>query len=177
MWLHSLYVPAFRIKMDVVPGRYSKAWFEATEPGEYQLFCAEYCGTGHSDMIAKVVVHPVGEFETWLESASNFLETMTPVDAGRKLYQIRGCQQCHSVDGSAKTGPSLFGIFGHSQPLTDGSSVVVDENYVRQSILDPASQVVAGYEPVMPTYQGRIKDEEITVIIEYLKSLSGEQGE
>jgi cytochrome c oxidase subunit 2 len=163
--------------MDVVPGRYSKAWFEATAPGEYELFCAEYCGTGHSDMIAKVVVHPVGEFETWLESASNFLETMTPVDAGRKLYQIRGCQQCHSVDGSAKTGPSLFGIFGHSQPLTDGSSVVVDENYVRQSILDPASQVVAGYEPVMPTYQGRIKDEEITVIIEYLKSLSGEQGE
>jgi cytochrome c oxidase subunit 2 len=175
--IHSLYVPAFRIKMDVVPGRYSKAWFEATAPGEYELFCAEYCGTGHSDMIAKVVVHPVGEFETWLESASNFLETMTPVDAGRKLYQIRGCQQCHSVDGSAKTGPSLFGIFGHSQPLTDGSSVVVDENYVRQSILDPASQVVAGYEPVMPTYQGRIKDEEITVIIEYLKSLSGEQGE
>jgi cytochrome c oxidase subunit 2 len=172
--IHSLYVPAFRIKMDVVPGRYSKAWFEATAPGEYELFCAEYCGTDHSSMITKVVVHPVGEFETWLEQASNFLETMSPVDAGRKLYQIRGCQQCHSVDGSAKTGPTLLGVFGKTETLTDGTSVVADENYIRQSILDPASQVVAGYEPVMPTYQGRIKDEEITVIIEYLKSLTGE---
>jgi cytochrome c oxidase subunit 2 len=171
--IHSLYVPAFRIKSDVVPGRYSKAWFEATEPGQYELFCAEYCGTSHSDMIAQVIVHPPGEFEKWLEEASNFLETMTPVEAGFKLYQIRGCQQCHSVDGSAKTGPTLLGVFGHTQALADGSSIVADENYIRESILEPAAKVVAGYEPVMPTYQGRIKDEEITAIIEYLKSLSG----
>jgi cytochrome c oxidase subunit 2 len=175
--IHSLYVPAFRIKSDVVPGRYAKAWFEATEPGEYDLFCAEYCGTSHSDMIAHVVVHPVGEFETWLDQASNFLETMSPVDAGRKLFQVRGCQQCHSVDGSAKVGPSLLGVFGHTQNMTDGASVVADENYIRESILEPQAKVVAGYEPVMPTYQGRLKDAEIGAVIEYLKSLNGAQEE
>ena len=171
--IHSLYVPAFRIKQDVVPGRYSKAWFEATETGEYDLFCAEYCGTSHSGMVATVVVHPPGEFETWLESASNFLETMSPVEAGRKLYQVRGCQQCHSVDGTAKVGPSLLGVYGHAQPLADGSTVTIDENYIRESILEPMAKVVAGYEPVMPTYQGRLKDPEIMAIIEYLKSLAG----
>lgn len=173
--IHSLYVPAFRIKSDVVPGRYSKAWFEATEPGEYELFCAEYCGTSHSDMIAKVVVHPPGEFEGWLDKASNFLETMTPVEAGQKLFQVRGCQQCHSVDGTGKTGPSLLGVYGRTEAMTDGSSVVADENYIRESILEPMAKVVAGYEPVMPTYQGRLKDAEITAIIEYLKSLSGNE--
>ncbi|MCP4898021.1 MAG: cytochrome c oxidase subunit II [bacterium] len=173
--IHSLYVPAFRIKNDVVPGRYSHAWFEATEVGEYELFCAEYCGTSHSDMIAHVVVHPPGEFETWLEKASNFLETMTPVDAGRKLYSLRGCQQCHSVDGTAKVGPTLSGIFGHDVSLVGGQSIVVDENYLRRSLLEPAVDVVAGYEPVMPTYQGRLKDGEINAIIEYIKSLTDEE--
>lgn len=171
--IHSLYVPAFRIKTDVVPGRYSKAWFEATAPGEYELFCAEYCGTSHSDMIANVVVHPPGEFETWLAQASNFLETMSPVDAGRKLFQVRGCQQCHSVDGTAKIGPTMQGIFGRSEQMLDGSTVVADENYIRESILEPQARVVAGYEPVMPTYQGRLTDGEIGALIEYMKSLSG----
>jgi len=175
--IHSLYVPAFRIKMDVVPGRYSKAWFEATEPGEYDLFCAEYCGTSHSDMIATVVVHPPGEFESWLEEASNFLDRMTPVEAGRMLFQARGCQQCHSVDGTSKTGPTMLGVFGRSEAMADGGTVVADENYLRESILEPQARIVAGYEPVMPTYQGRLKDEEITAIIEYLKSLSGSGGE
>ncbi len=174
--IHSLYVPAFRVKQDVVPGRYAKAWFEATEPGEYDLFCAEYCGTSHSDMIAHVVVHPPGEFEQWLEKASNFLDTMSPVEAGRKLYQVRGCQQCHSVDGSAKTGPSLLGVFGHSQRLADGTTVLADENYIRESILEPQAKVVAGFEPVMPTYQGRLSDAEIGAIIEFLKSLNGSGG-
>ena len=171
--IHSLYIPAFRVKMDVVPGRYSKAWFEATEPGEYDLFCAEYCGTSHSDMIAHVVVHPVGEFETWLEQASNFLETMAPVDAGRKLFQVRGCQQCHSVDGSVKTGPSLLGVFGQTRNFADGSSLTIDENYIRESILEPQARVVDGFDPVMPTYQGRLSDPEILALIEYFKSLDG----
>jgi len=170
--IHSLYVPAFRIKMDVVPGRYSTTWFEATAPGEYDLFCAEYCGTSHSDMLALVIVHPVGEFETWLAKASDFLATMTPVEGGRKLYQVRGCAQCHSVDGSAKVGPTLKGVFGASHVMADGQSVLADENYLRESILEPAARVVAGFEPVMPTYQGRLKDEEIMAIIEYIKSLS-----
>jgi cytochrome c oxidase subunit II len=176
--IHSLYVPAFRIKMDVVPGRYSKAWFEATEPGEYDLFCAEYCGTSHSDMLAHVIVHPPGGFETWLEQASNFLETMSPVDAGRKLFQVRGCQQCHSMDGSAKTGPTLQGVFGRVESTAAGGTITADENYIRQSILEPNAVVVAGYEPVMPTYQGRLSDQEIMAIIEYLKAPEGaSQGE
>jgi cytochrome c oxidase subunit 2 len=175
--IHSLYVPVFRIKQDVVPGRYSKVWFEATEPGEYDLFCAEYCGTSHSDMLAHVVVHPPGEFESWLEQASNFLETMSPVDAGRKLFQVRGCMQCHSMDGSAKTGPTLLGIFGRTQKMADGSTITVDENYIRESILEPSARVVAGFEPVMPTFQGRIKDQEIMAIIEYLKAPEGASQE
>jgi cytochrome c oxidase subunit II len=170
--IHSLYVPAFRIKRDVVPGRYSKEWFQATTPGEYDVFCAEYCGTGHSDMLAHVIVHPPGEFEQWLEKASNFLDTMTPVEAGRKLYQVRGCQQCHSVDGTAKIGPSFKGIFGEPQALSNGSKVTVDENYIRESILEPQAKVVAGFEPVMPTYQGRLKDPEIDALIQYIKSLA-----
>jgi len=146
--IHSLYVPAFRIKMDVVPGRYSQA-----------------------------CVHPPGEFETWLEKASNFLETMSPVDAGRKLFQVRGCTQCHSMDGSAKTGPTLLGVFGRTEQMADGTSLTVDENYIRESILEPNARVVAGFEPVMPTYQGRLKNEEILAIIEYLKAPTGASQE
>ncbi len=173
--IHSLYVPAFRIKNDVLPGRYSKAWFEATEAGEYDLFCAEYCGTSHSNMLATVVVHPEGEFEPWLVKASNFLETMTPIDAGRKLYQARGCTQRHSVDGTPKTGPTFKGVWGKTEFLTNGETVVVDENYVRESILEPAVKVLKGYEAVMPTYQGRFTDPEIDAVIEYIKSLSQEE--
>jgi cytochrome c oxidase subunit 2 len=170
--IHSLYVPAFRIKRDVVPGRYAKLWFEATEPGEYDLFCAEYCGTSHSDMLAHVIVHPVGEFETWLDRASNFLETMSPVDAGRKIFQVRGCAQCHSVDGTAKIGPSVKDVFGNTGLTAGGDSFTADENYLRRSILEPMADVVAGFEPVMPTYQGRLSEAEVTAVVEYLKSLS-----
>jgi len=169
--IHSFYVPAFRIKRDVVPGRYNKTWFEATDPGRYQVFCAEYCGTGHSSMLANVVVHRPGGFETWLEKASNFLETMSPVEAGRKLYTARGCAQCHSTDGTVKTGPTFKGFFGRAVTLSDGSTVVADEDYCRESMIDPHAKVVVGFEPVMPTFQGRLKDEEITCIIQYLKSL------
>jgi len=172
--IHSLYIPAFRIKADVVPGRYAQAWFEATEPGEYDLFCAEYCGTNHSGMIAHVIVHRPGEFETWLAKASDFLATMSPVDAGRKLFQVRGCTQCHSTDGTPRVGPTLEGIFGHEVALRGGSSIQVDENYLRRSMLEPAADVVAGFDPVMPTYQGRLKDPEIDAVITYIKSLSGE---
>lgn len=170
--IHSLYVPAFRIKRDVVPGRYNKAWFEATVPGEYQIFCAEYCGTGHSDMLAKAIVHRPGEFESWLRKASDFLSTMTPEEGGRKLYKIHGCGQCHSTDGSPLTGPTFQGIFGHQVSLAGGGTVKVDENYIRESILNPAAKVVAGFEPVMPTFQGRLEDKEITAVIQYIKSLS-----
>jgi cytochrome c oxidase subunit 2 len=170
--IHSLFIPNFRIKRDAVPGRYNKMWFQATEEGEFPLFCAEYCGTKHSEMVAKVVVHDATKFASWLEKASAWVEKMPPVDAGKKLYTARGCSQCHSVDGTAVIGPSFKNIFGEEQMLTDGSKVEIDENYIRNSILNPAGQVAAGYENVMPTYQGRLKDVEITALIEYIKSLS-----
>ena len=170
--IHSLYVPAFRVKMDVLPGRYSHTWFEANTVGDYTLFCTEYCGTKHSEMLSKVVVHPSGEFEKWLEDAANFLERMTPVEAGEILYQRRGCAQCHSIDGSAKVGPTFLDAFGSEQSLMDGSTITVDENYIRESILEPQAKVRVGYRPVMPTYQGQLKDEEINALIAYIKSLS-----
>ncbi len=170
--IHSLYIPAFRLKMDLIPGRYSTTWFEAHTAGDYTLFCAEYCGTQHSTMLAKVVVHPSGEFDTWLDNAANLLKTMTPVEAGEILYTRRGCVQCHSIDGAAKVGPTFLNVFGTQQPLTDGSMVEVDENYIRESILEPQAKIRAGYKPVMPTYQGQLKDEEIAALIAYIKSLS-----
>ncbi|MDH3283290.1 MAG: cytochrome c oxidase subunit II [Acidobacteriota bacterium] len=169
--IHSVWVPAFRIKQDVVPGRYNKLWFRTEMPGEYVLFCTEYCGTSHSDMNAKVVVHPAGEFDAWLEEASDFLSRMPPAEAGALLYRQRGCTQCHSVDGGAGIGPTFLGLFGSRDQLTDGTRVLVDEDYVRESILYPQAKLVAGYDPVMPTYKGRLKDEEITAIIEYLKTI------
>ncbi len=173
--IHSLYLPEFRIKRDAVPGRYEKEWFDSGEPGEYQIFCAEYCGTSHSGMLAKVVVHGTrAEFDQWLADAANFIDKLPPEklwEGGQKLYNQRGCKQCHSVDGAAGIGPTFKAIWGHAQALKGGGSVVVDENYVRESILNPQAKVVAGFEPVMPTYQGRLKDKEITAIIEYLKTL------
>lgn len=169
--LHSFFVPSFRVKMDVVPGKYTKLWFEAMKAGEYKIYCTEYCGTGHSAMLSKVVVHPSGEFEPWLENASDFLSTMSPEEGGARLYQIHGCPQCHSVDGTAGIAPSFKGIWGTEEQLASGERVRVDENYIRQSILDPQSQIVAGYQGVMPTYQGRLKDAEITALIAYIRSL------
>ncbi|UCC29383.1 MAG: cytochrome c oxidase subunit II [Phycisphaerales bacterium] len=170
--IHSFYIPAFRVKRDVVPGRYNKTWFHATQPGEYTIFCAEYCGTKHSDMLAQCVVHKPGEFERWLENASNFLDRMSPADAGRELYKRQGCAQCHSTDGSVRIGPTLKNLFARDRPMRDGSTLPADENYLREAILEPQAAVVAGFESVMPTYKGRLKDREITAIIEYIKTLS-----
>jgi cytochrome c oxidase subunit 2 len=173
--IHSFFVPEFRVKRDVVPGRYSKAWFRATQAGQFDIYCAEYCGTSHSDMLATVIVHEPGGFEKWLEDASNFLDKLSPAEAGARLYQSRGCQGCHSVDGTANIGPTFKEIFGDDHALADGSSVTVDEDYIRESILEPQAKIVAGYQPVMPTYQGKLSDREITAIIEYIKTLNEEQ--
>jgi cytochrome c oxidase subunit II len=173
--IHSLFIPEFRIKRDAVPGRYEKQWFQADTPGEYQIFCAEYCGTQHSSMLAKVIVHTSrADFDRWLADAGNFLAKLPPEDlwkGGEKLYNQRGCKQCHSIDGTAGIGPSFKGIWGHPQPLRGGGSATVDENYLRESILEPQAKVVQGFEPVMPTFQGRLKDKEITALIEYVKHL------
>jgi len=170
--IHSFYAPNFRVKRDVIPGRYTQVWFTPLATGEYDVFCTEYCGTSHSAMLSKIVVHEPNEFDAWLEEASDFLTRMPPAEAGQMLYRMRGCKQCHSVDGTVGTGPTLAQLFGTSVSLVGGATVTVEENYLRSSIVDPQSQVVAGFEPVMPTYRGRLKDEEISAIIEYIKTLN-----
>lgn len=169
--IHSIFVPAFRMKKDVVPGRYNTIWVEANQTGEFDLYCAEYCGTSHSTMITKAVVLEPPAFQEWVEKAAVWLETVPPVEAGARLWSQKGCKQCHTVDGTAGTGPTfknLFGTQGH--PITGGTSVNVDENYIRNSIVNPGSQVVQGFQNVMPKIN--ISDQEITAVIEYMKSIS-----
>jgi len=169
--LHSMYIPDFRVKQDVVPGRYTKLWFRPKHAGDFQIYCTEYCGRGHSDMLSKVQVHTQADYDKWMDAEGNFIDKMPAPEAGAKVYGKYGCKQCHSVDGLPLTGPTFKGLWGKPQPLKDGSTVTVDENYVRRSILEPQAQVAAGFEPVMPTFQGRITDREIGVLIEYLKTL------
>lgn len=170
--IHSFYVPEFRVKKDVVPGRYNKTWFQATEVGEYNLFCAEYCGQQHSQMITKVVVESQEDFDAYLEVRGRWWKTEKPVDVGKTVYKDRGCAQCHSLDGTAGTGPTWKNIFGDERKFVDGSTRIADENYIRDSILNPGNEVLEGYDNVMPTFQGQIKDPEITGVIELLKSIS-----
>jgi len=169
--LHSLYVPAFRVKMDAVPGRYTDLWFHATETGEFTIECAEYCGTSHSDMLAKVVVHPPGGYEKWLEEQVQIIEKEPCTTQGPKLYEGQGCSTCHTVDGTKRIGPTWKGVFGTTEHFTDGTSATVDENYIRDSILDPQAKIVAGYTPAMPTFKGKLRDRQITCLVEYIKSL------
>ena len=169
--IHSVFIPNFRIKMDTVPGRYTRLWFEPTSAGEHDLFCAEYCGTSHSGMVARVIVHPKGEFDKWLADIAAAELNASPVEAGQRLYVSRGCAQCHTVDGKPSTGPTFKGDFGSTHRLAGGASITVDEDYIRESILEPQAKVYAGFNPVMPTYQGRLSDKEIGAIIEYLKTL------
>jgi cytochrome c oxidase subunit II len=170
--IHSFYVPEFRVKKDVVPGRYNKLWFEATAVGEYNLFCAEYCGQQHSQMLAKVIVEPMDDFKAYLGELERIILEMPPVELGKRTYDIKGCKQCHSLDSEAGTGPSWKDMFGSERKFADGSTRVADEDYIRESILNPGKEVLAGYDNVMPTFQGQIKDQEITGVIEYLKSIS-----
>ena len=170
--IHGLWIPALRVKMDVVPGRYTSVWFQADKPGTYDLLCTEYCGDEHSEMLATVEVLSREDYDAWLKDAANYLKTLSPVEAGKILYRRRGCAQCHTVDGTAGTGPTLKGLFGETQKLADGGTVVVDDNYIRESILEPQAKIVAGYQPVMSTYKGLVSDDDITALIEYIKSLS-----
>jgi cytochrome c oxidase subunit II len=166
--IHSFYVPAFRVKADVVPGRYTSLWFKATQPGEYHLFCAEYCGTKHSGMIGKVVVMEPTTYETWLAGGPRE-QSMTA--RGQFLFQNFSCHTCHRVDGQGR-GPALEGVFGRTITLQNGQKVVVDDNYLRESILSPASKVLAGYQPVMPAFQGLVNEEALAQLLAYIKSLA-----
>ncbi|HYP99227.1 MAG TPA: cytochrome c oxidase subunit II [Polyangiaceae bacterium] len=169
--LHSLYIPSFRTKMDAVPGRYTDLWFKATQVGEFPIFCAEYCGTSHSDMITRVVVHPPGEYEKWLAKTIAAADSLTGVDRGKMLYEKQGCSTCHSLDGTPKVGPSWKGIYGKMEAMTGGAPIKVDENYLRESMIDPQAHIVSGFAPAMPTYQGKLSDKDIDGLIEYIKSL------
>ncbi len=167
--IHSFYIPAFRLKHDVVPGSYQTYWFEATKPGRYHIFCAEYCGTNHSRMIGWVTVMEPSEYEKWL-SGGNTGGSMAA--QGEKLFQQYGCVSCHLVDSPGRC-PSLRNVFGHPVVLDDGRTVVADEAYVRESILNPNAKIVKGYpRDVMPVFQGQINEEGLLQLIAYVKSLS-----
>lgn len=169
--LHSFFVPAFRVKQDIIPGRYTDIWFEATEPGTYRLYCAEYCGTDHSEMTTYVVVHEPGGFEQYMDKGLQKMMDLPPVELGALLYEKKGCVTCHSIDGSSGKGPSWKGIWGETHTMKDGSKLVVDENYVRESILTPSKHVRVGFTDQMSTFQGKITDRGIDGIIAYIKSL------
>jgi len=170
--IHSFFVPGFRVKMDVLPNRYTLAWFEANKTGEFDLFCTEYCGKGHSEMIGKVTVLSDSGYADWLEKSNTEGEGMPLKDYGKLLYTKRACVTCHSIDGSIITGPSFVGRFGTEVLMTDGSRVLMDENYIRESILDPKAKVANGFEPVMPTFQGSLKERQIAALIAYIQSLN-----
>lgn len=170
--LHALYIPNFRVKMDAVPGRYTDLWFQATKAGEFPLFCAEYCGTAHSDMLTKVIVHPPGEYEKWLAEQDKIAKNVQPTpEVGKQLAEKQGCLVCHTTDGTAKIGPSWKGVFGTDEKLVGGGTAKVDENYLKESILDPTAKVVDGFTPSMPPYQGKLSDRQVDAIIAYIKSL------
>lgn len=169
--IHSLYIPNFRVKMDAVPGRYTELWFHPNRVGVYPIFCAEYCGTGHSAMLSETVVHEPGGYERYLEEIQERINNLPPVELGKMLYQQQGCSTCHSVDGTRKVGPSWKGIFGKSEQLADGSSITIDENYIKESILDPQAKVVQSFVPSMPTYKGKLNDKQLNGLIEYIKSV------
>ena len=164
--LHSLYFPAFRTKADAIPGRYSSVWFTPTKLGEYHIFCAEYCGTRHSGMIGTVTVMEPTEYQAWISGA-----TGGPLSArGERLFADLACNTCHRSDGSGR-GPALEAKFGTEERLATGAMVRVDESYVRESILNPQLKLVAGYQPLMPTFQGLVNEESVMALVEYVKSL------
>ena len=165
--IHDLFVPAFRVKADIIPGRYSHMWFEATKPGEYHLFCAEYCGTKHSGMIGRVIVMEQDDFQAWLTSST---QEGSLASAGGKLFQDLACNTCHRSDAQGR-GPVLTNLFGKQVALQSGEQAVVDEAYIRESILSPGAKVTAGFQPIMPTFQGLVSEEGLLQLIEYVKSL------
>jgi cytochrome c oxidase subunit II len=170
--IHSFYVPAFRIKMDVVPGRYTTTWFEATKTGEYHLFCAEYCGTAHAGMGGRVHVMKPTQYEQWLGGGIGG-EPMSM--AGERLFEQLGCGSCHRADAGG-LGPVLRGLFGTPVRLQSGERIIADERYIRESILNPRAQIVEGYPPIMPPYEGQISEEGLLQIIAYIKSSGHENG-
>lgn len=168
--IHGFYLPDFRVKMDILPGSYTFLWVQPEKAGKYEIYCSEYCGTGHSVMRAVMIVMGREEYEHWAKREEK-TETLSLSEKGEELVEHSGCLACHSLDGTPKIGPTLKGLFGRKVILADGKSVVADESYIRESLLDPNARLVQGFPPVMPTFQGSLKDEDITAIIAYLKTV------
>jgi cytochrome c oxidase subunit 2 len=165
--IHSYFIPAFRTKADVIPGRYTSTWFNATKPGRYHLFCAEYCGTQHSGMIGEVVVMEPSAYEEWLAGGTGEGSLSS---SGQKLFQELGCATCHRSDTQGR-GPNLVGVFGKQVRLNDGRTVVADESYLRESIMNPGTKIVSGFTPIMPTFEGQVSEESMIALVTYIKSL------
>jgi len=171
--IHSFYIPAFRIKQDAVPGRYTSLWFKATKPGVYHLFCAEYCGTEHSRMIGSVYVMEPRDYQSWMAGGTG----KSMVASGADLFTSLACVTCHrSSPGVTQRGPNLEGVYNSQVKLADGRTVTADDNYIREAILNPFAKVVAGYDPVMPTFQGQVTEEQLTQLIAYVRSLGPTGG-
>ena len=191
--IHSFFVPAFRIKQDVIPGRYVSQWFEATQPGTYEVFCAEYCGVSHSRMLAAVVVLSQPDYDDWLARGENNTELSVAdfesvggmgepsgsnlVELGRTVAARRQCFACHTIDGQRHVGPTWRGLYGSTIPLQGGKAVVADEAYLTRSMMDPMAEVHEGFQPVMPTYQGVLQAPEAAAIVEYIKALREGEAE
>jgi cytochrome c oxidase subunit 2 len=163
--IHSFFIPAFRLHQDVLPGRYTTLWFHATTPGEYHIFCSQFCGTEHSKMVGRVVVMQPADYQQWLAGA---VRSDPDKVAGEKLFSAYGCISCHGV-----RGPTLAGVYGRRVELQDGSTVLADENYLRESIINPSAKIVRGFPEIMPTYKGQLTEEQLVQLIAYIKSLSG----
>ena len=164
---HSFSIPDFRIKREVIPGRYSTVWFQATEPGSYHLFCTQYCGTQHSGMIGTITVLTPDDYKKWLQESTS---GMSLAQNGERLFASMGCNSCHSGNAAAR-GPNLAGVYGAKLTLTDGSQMLVNDAYLRDAILNPSQHVTAGFAPIMPTYQGQISEDGLIDLVEYIKNM------
>jgi cytochrome c oxidase subunit 2 len=184
--IHSFYVPALRVKMDALPGRYTQTWFQADRPGRYEIFCTEYCGLGHSAMLGELVVMPEQEFDDWLAAQRRGIEVaqdaapaggerILPASSlaveGQRVAAEQGCLKCHTVDGSRHIGPTFVDLYLRQERLKDGETVLADEGYLTRSMMDPGAQIVAGFQNVMPTYQGKLTPPDAAAVVEYIKSL------
>jgi cytochrome c oxidase subunit 2 len=164
---HSFSIPDFRIKREVIPGRYSTVWFEATQVGTYHLFCTQYCGTQHSGMVGEVTVMTPGDYKKWLEQSNS---GQSLAQNGERLFASMGCNSCHNGTAAAR-GPSLAGVYGSKLTLTDGRQILVDDAYLRNAILNPSEHVTAGFAPIMPTYQGQISEDGLIDLVEFIKNM------
>lgn len=166
--IHSFWIPEFRIKADVLPGRYTTVWFHATKTGTFHLNCAEFCGTLHSGMVGKVIVMKPDEYNEWLSGGG---EMGSFAETGQKLFQSLGCTNCHRFDTQGR-GPNLVGVYGKPVLLSDGSSVIADDAYIRESIVNPGAKIVAGFRPVMPSFQGVLTEDQVLALVAYVKTLA-----